>query len=108
MTRASTLGQGPIIPVAVAPHRDRTVQQTVEAGLATRLVNPLRHQWEGSGIPEPQLYAELAAAAAIGIVLTRSAGTFPQLSAADPEHLAQLARRLLSGLAADPDAAESN
>lgn len=99
LSRPAALGAGPIFSAAVMPHPDPAARAVAEAELTARLVAPLARHWAGG--EEPRLRAEVAAAAVVGIVLARTAGTFTELSAAEPEHLARMVQALLAGLAGE-------
>lgn len=99
LSRPATLGAGPIFSAAVLAHPDPAAREVAEAELTARLVAPLARHWADR--QEPGLRAEVAAAAVVGIVLARAAGTFTELSAAEPEHLARTVQALLAGLAGE-------
>lgn len=96
LTRPERIGAGPIFAAAVNPHPDAGVREVAASELAARLVAPLVQRWGGG--KDAELRAEVAAAAVVGIVLTRAAGTFPQLSTATPEELATIVQPFLAGL----------
>lgn len=91
---------GPIFQAAVQPHADRAVQQAARRELHARLVAPLRDRWLAAGVPSAGLRAEIAAAAVVGVLLARAAGTFDSLAAAGPGELVDLVGQLLAGLEA--------
>ncbi|MEW2487144.1 hypothetical protein [Streptomyces sp. NPDC048411] len=64
--------------------------------LHERLVHPLRDRFAAEQVDRPQLRAELAAAAFIGVLLVRSSGAFSELSEVEAEELLPLLRDLLT------------
>ncbi|MFC1407065.1 MULTISPECIES: TetR/AcrR family transcriptional regulator [Streptacidiphilus] len=89
-------GPGPIHRAAVAPHEDPEVRAAAADQLHRRLVDPLRERFVREGLDRPQLRAELATAAFVGVSLSRSSGTFPALAGADTEELVELVVELLT------------
>lgn len=98
LASGATPGRSPLLPAAVAPHADPATQEVVRAELYARLVAPLEAAWTTAGVEQAGLRAEIAAAAILGVALTRSAGTFPLLSAVAPEDLAELAHLLVAAI----------
>jgi len=88
-------GPGPIHRAAVVPHEDPDVQAATSEQLHQRLVEPLYDRFTREGLDRPQLRAELAVAAFIGLVLSRSSGTFRTLAETSTEELLELVHDLL-------------
>lgn len=88
-------GPGPLLRAAVSPLEDAEVQAAATAQLHWRLVDPLCERFTLEGLDRPRLRAELAAAAFIGVALTRNGGGFPSLAEADTEEVVQLVLDLL-------------
>ena len=93
---AAQRGPGPIHRAAVAPHEDPEVQAAAAEQLHRRLVDPLRERFTREGLDRPQLRAELAVAAFIGVSLSRSSGTFEALAEAGTEEIVGLVLELLT------------
>lgn len=89
-------GPGPIHRAAVAPHEDPEVQTAATEQLYRRLVDPLCERFTREGLDRPQLRAELAVAAFVGVSLSRSSGTLGALAEAGTEELAELVLELLT------------
>jgi AcrR family transcriptional regulator len=88
-------GPGPVLRSVVTPHDDADVQQAAAHALDVRLVQPLERRYVEAGLDRPRLRAELAVAAFVGVVLSRSSGSFAELSAAGDNVLVDLIQRLL-------------
>lgn len=97
LSRTDRRGPGPIFRAAVFPHDDPAIQDAARAQLHDRVVAPLTERFTRDGLDRPQLRAEVAAAAFVGVVLARSGGAFDELAAADPDELLELVRDLLDG-----------
>ncbi|MFJ9455485.1 TetR family transcriptional regulator [Kitasatospora sp. NPDC101447] len=96
LERFSQRGPGPTFRAAVLPGDNTEVQQEARAYLRKRLVQPLHDRFTAEQVDRPQLRAELAAAAFVGVILARSGGAFDELAAADPEDLLPLLSDLLA------------
>ncbi|WUD70734.1 TetR family transcriptional regulator [Streptomyces sp. NBC_00510] len=96
--RGDQRGTGPVFRSAVHAHDDDAVQDAARAQLYLRVVDPLRERFTRDGLDRPQLRAEVAAAAFIGVLLARGAGTLDELAAADLDDLVPLVRAALGGL----------
>ena len=93
--RLDERGPGPVFQSAVSAHEDPAVQAAAKEALHARLVTPLRERYAAAGADQPQLRAELAAAAFAGVALGRASGAFDALAQADPDELVDLLQRLL-------------
>jgi AcrR family transcriptional regulator len=100
LARAEQRGPGPVFQAAVRVHEDEQVQDATREVLQARIVAPLRDRFCAQGLSQPDLRAQVAAAAFVGVVLARSAGTLEALSAADDVELEELVHDLLAGLLA--------
>ncbi len=96
LDRTDERGPGPVHRAAVLPHDDPAVQAAAREQLHQRLVDPLRERFVRDGLDRPQLRAELAVAAFVGVVLARSGGAFEALAAADIEELITLVTEVLA------------
>lgn len=88
-------GPGPAFRAAAQPYDDPVVQEAARTQLHGRLVTPLREHFAREGLDRPQLRAEVAVAAFVGVMLGRSSGAFGELAAAGPDELLVLVRDLL-------------
>jgi AcrR family transcriptional regulator len=93
---ATRRGPGPILRAVVAPHEDAEVQAAAVEQLHQRMVDPLCERFTREGLDRPQLRAEVAVAAFVGVSLARSSGTFQALAQADTEELVGLVLELLA------------
>lgn len=98
LERFDRRGPGPSFSAAVLPGDNTEVQQAARSHLRERLVEPLRTRLESEGVERAQLRAELATAALAGVLMARSSGAFPELSAAGLEELEPLLHGFLEGL----------
>lgn len=97
LERVGQGGAGPVIQAAVRPHDDPEAQHAERAELHARLVAPLRERFDRHGADQPQLRAEMAVAAFVGLLLGRNSGAFTHLAHADPDELVPLMQAMLSG-----------
>ena len=88
-------GPGPLFRAAVTPLEDPEVQAAGMGQLHWRLVDPLCERFTREGLDRPQLRAELAVAAFVGVALSRSSGAFDDLARADTEEVVQLVLEML-------------
>lgn len=95
LSRLGSRGPGPVLRSVVNPHDDAEVQLAAAHALDVRLVQPLERRYAGAGLDRPRLRAELAVAAFVGVVLSRSSGSMAELSAADDDVLVDLIEDLL-------------
>lgn len=97
LDRVDRRGPGPVFQAAVRPHDDPDVQAAARAVLHSRLVAPLRDRFVRDGLDRPQLRAELAVAAFVGVVLGRGAGALDELANTDTAEVLELVQELLGG-----------
>ncbi|MGW3659688.1 helix-turn-helix domain-containing protein [Streptomyces sp. NPDC005151] len=96
LERFARRGPGPSFHAAVLPGDNTEVQRAARTYLYERLVHPLRDRFAAEQVDRPQLRAELAAAAFVGVLLARSSGAFSELSDVEVEELLPLLRDLLT------------
>ncbi|MGW3248061.1 TetR family transcriptional regulator [Streptomyces sp. NPDC001070] len=96
--RRNRRSAGPVFWSAVHAHADPTVQDAARAQLHLRLVDPLRERFARDGLDRPQLRAEVAAAAFLGVLLARGAGTLDELATVDLAELLPLVHATLRAL----------
>src|ERR1700694_4174466 len=80
LERIGERGPGPIFQAALQPHDDDDAQSAALTELARRVLGRLRERLAQEGVSQPELRAEVLAAAFIGVVLGRHAGTFKHLA----------------------------
>jgi AcrR family transcriptional regulator len=97
LSRLGSRGPGPVFRSVVSPHDDADVQAAAAHAMDQRLVRPLERRYADAGLDQPRLRAELAVAAFVGIVLSRSSGSLPELSAASDDAIVDLLKHLLGG-----------
>jgi AcrR family transcriptional regulator len=83
-------GPGPIFQAALHPHDDDDAQSAALTELERRVVGPLRERLAREGDTQPELRAEVLAAAFIGVILGRRAGTFKHLPDATAAQLVEV------------------
>ena len=88
-------GPGPVLQAAIRPYDNPEAQAAALAELDHRVLAPLRERFAREGDEQAELRAEILAAAFIGVVLGRHAGTFGCLSSATTDQLLALLPRLL-------------
>ncbi|HEU0103970.1 MAG TPA: TetR family transcriptional regulator [Mycobacteriales bacterium] len=98
LERVRRRGGGPVFQAAVRAHEDPDVQEAARGELHARLVSPLRARFEHDGLDRPQLRAELAVAALVGVALGRGSGAFAALAEASDDDVLDLTAHLLGGL----------
>lgn len=100
--RNSKLGPTPISRVAVAGTDDDAVRTVVSRLIQERSVGPMRDLLEQAGVDRAQLRAEVALAAAMGVVLSRAAGTLTALADASDEDVVELCTAALEAALGAP------
>jgi AcrR family transcriptional regulator len=93
--RIGDRGPGPIFGAALRPYDDDDAQAAAMAELERRVVGPLRERLIREGVTEPALRAELLAAAFIGVIIGRDAGTLKHLAEASTTQLLEILQDLL-------------
>ncbi len=96
LARHDARGPGPVVQSAVRSHDDPALRDEARSALRARLVEPLRDRFAASGLDRPQLRAEVAVAAYVGVVLSRASGAFAELAAVPTDELADLLVELLA------------
>jgi AcrR family transcriptional regulator len=93
--RTGARGPGPVLQAALTPYDNAEAQRAALAELDHRVLAPLRESLAREGDDQPGLRADVLAAAVIGVILGRHAGTFDHLSAASTEQLVTVLQDLL-------------
>jgi len=85
--RTGKRGPGPVLQAALKPYDNAEAQDAALTELDYRVLAPLRERFAREGTDQPELRADVLAAAVIGVILGRHAGTFDRLSKASTEQL---------------------
>ena len=93
--RTGRRGPGPVLQAALTPYDNAEAQDAALAELDHRVLAPLREAFARQGEDQPALRADVLAAAVIGVILGRHAGTFDHLSRASTEQLVTVLQDLL-------------
>ena len=103
ITRADRRGPGPILQAVV---RSDTSAEMLDAALdrvARRLVGPLVANMTAPGVDRPQLRAEVAVSALVGIILGRSLGWFDEIRSAPRDEVVALIVEALGAITGEAD-----
>jgi AcrR family transcriptional regulator len=95
LSRLDTRGPGPVFRSVISPHDDPEVQEAAAAAMRARLVAPLEKRYRAAGLDRPRLRAEVAVAAFVGVVLSRTSGALPELAKARDSLVLELLLALL-------------
>ena len=90
LRRTANQGPGPILQALVRDDASPEIRAAARARIRRRMVDPVAAQFAADGIDRPELRAQVAVAALLGVGLGRSLGWFDELHATDPEDLAAL------------------
>jgi AcrR family transcriptional regulator len=96
--RAVRQGAGPLYHSALHAHDDPRADEFSRRELHRRIVTPLARRLAADGADRPQARAELLTAAVVGVLIGRSSGTLPALTALDADELAGLLAQVLSAM----------
>ncbi|SDJ29441.1 transcriptional regulator, TetR family [Frankineae bacterium MT45] len=96
--RVRQTAAAPTMSAAIRPHQDAELQEAAMAVLQRLIVEPSTRAAASAGLESAQLRAEMAAAAAAGVVLSRKSGAFPELTAADSDVVGELLAKLCASL----------
>jgi len=83
-------GPGPILQALARDDASPEIRAAAAARLMWRVVEPIAAEYEAADVDRPNLRAQVAVAAVIGVALGRSLGWFDELHGTDPEELAGL------------------
>ncbi len=101
LTRSDAGLPSPTLHAAVTPHADAELQKAAMAALERRLIGPIIESARAQGSREgtsARVRAELAVAAMAGVIVSRKAGSFAELSACDPTELARLVGMMIDAV----------
>lgn len=87
VTKVDRHGVGPITQALFQGSGEPEIQQAAVAHLQRRFIAPLTEAMRERGIAQPELRAETALAALLGVTYLRGSGLFPTLAGADPHDL---------------------
>ena len=107
--RVERRGPGPLMQALIRTDTTPEIRQAVVAYVQPRLIEPLARVYESDGVPDPQLHAETAVAALIGILVIRSTRSLPHLTDAPVADLETELVALIEhvGAGADPARAKA-
>ena len=101
VTRADRRGPGPILQAIVRSDTSAEIRDAALDRLARRLVGPLVANMTAQGVDRPQLRAEVAVSALIGISLGRSLGWFDEIRSVPRDELVALIVDALGAITGD-------
>ncbi|QRP47398.1 TetR/AcrR family transcriptional regulator [Amycolatopsis sp. FDAARGOS 1241] len=96
--RAVRQGPGPLYHAALHPHDDPQADEYSRTELHRRIVTPLAGRLRADAVDRPQARAELLTAAVVGVLIGRSSGALPALTALDADTLTSLLTQVLSSM----------
>ncbi len=102
LERVRRNGLAPTLDAAIRPHDDPELQAAAGAILARRVIEPTADRARRVGLAQPELRAELVAAALAGIVVSRISQALPALTAAPSEEVAALIVELVAQMTGSP------
>lgn len=103
LVRPRPHGPSPTMWAAVQPHQDPELQSAAMELLEDRIVRNAEADARAADLDEPQLRAEIAAAALAGIILSRTSRAFETLGSAEAAEVARLVAQLFRGILAEPN-----
>ena len=95
LRRTARRGPGPVLQALVHDDAPAEIRAAAAARLQRRMVAPVAAGYGAAGLDRPELRAQVAVAAVLGVGLGRSLGWFDGLHAADPVELAGLVADVL-------------
>jgi AcrR family transcriptional regulator len=95
ITRTDRLGLGPVTQALIRSDTSTDIRRAARAHLTRRMVTPLTGDMARRGLDRPQLRAEIATSALLGINLGRALGWFPELQSLPKDQLVELITNLL-------------
>jgi AcrR family transcriptional regulator len=90
VTRADQRGPGPVLQAIVRSDTSVEIREAALDHVARRLVSPLTATITAQGVDRPELRAQIAVSALLGIILGRSLGWFDEMRSAPREELVAL------------------
>jgi AcrR family transcriptional regulator len=95
IARTDESGLGPVTQALIRSDTLGEIRRAAQSHLTRRIVTPLTAEMTQRGSDRPQLRAEIAASALLGINLGRALGWFPQLNSVPKDELVELITELL-------------
>ncbi len=96
VSRADSLGPGPITQALVRADTSAEIRQAAQAHLVRRMVEPLAANLGDQGVEHPRLRAEVAVSALIGVSLGRALGWFDDLPITPARELTTIIAQVVS------------
>ncbi len=90
LTRADGVGPGPVLQAVVRSDTSPEIREAAQDLLARRMVSPLVANISAQSVDRPQLRAEVAVSALLGITLARALGWFEEIRSVPREELVDL------------------
>ena len=90
ITRTDRLGLGPVTQALIRSDTTGEIRRAARDHLTRRMVTPLTSDMARSGLDRPQLRAQIATSALLGINLGRALGWFPELQTVPKDQLVEL------------------
>jgi len=90
LRRTARRGPGPTLQALVRDDAPDEIRTAATARVVRRMVAPVAAEYAADGVDRPELRAQVAVAALLGVGLGRSLGWFEELRTADPDDLAAL------------------
>lgn len=87
VTKVDRQGIGPLTQALFQGGGEAEIQEAAVAHLRRRFIAPLTEAMREHGVAQPDLRAETALAALLGVTYLRGAGLLPNLASADPDDL---------------------
>jgi len=106
VSKADDHGPGPIMQALIRLDGSDDIRRAALQRVRRRLVEPLVVDMTARGVDRPDLRAEIAAAAMLGISLSRSLGWFDEVQSVPKHELAALMAEALQELITDPGPGE--
>lgn len=98
LDRVSKLGITPSLYAAIRPHEDTHLQAAAVEILEQRVLAPSARAASDAGLDQARLRAEIATAAMVGVILSRTRGAFDTLSQAPSQEVARLVADMIGEL----------
>jgi AcrR family transcriptional regulator len=101
LTRVDRRGPGPLVQAIVRSDISAEIRDAALDRLARRLVGPLAARMTAQGVDRPQLRAEVAVSALLGVSIGRSLGWFDEIRSVPRDELVALIADALGAITGD-------